>query len=139
MENDDFVTDMVIIENDNQLIFFATKNGLGKTVLVTDMVEKKDPNTKETVSINDGFPRLKRSSNVKGRLCMKLKDDDELVSMVAIDNVGSELMVVTTSKLLVVNTDEFKTPLKRPTYGKKLVTLTNDDCVKKVIMRWQMH
>jgi len=135
LENDDRITDMCIIEDDEQLIFFATKNGLGKTIRITDNVEKVDPNTKEKVIINDGFPRLKRSSNIKGRLCMKLKENDELVSMVAINNVNDELMIVTDSKLLVVNTEEFKEPLKRPTYGKKLVSLTNEDYVRKVILK----
>jgi len=136
LENNDCITDMVVIENDNQLIFFATKQGLGKTVLVTDNVEKVDPNSKEKVTINDGFPRLKRSSTIKGRLCMKLKDDDELVSMVAINNEDNdELMVVTNTKLLVVESNEFKIPLKRPTYGKKLVSLTNDDFVRRVILK----
>jgi len=136
LENDDCITDMVLIEDDSQLIFFATKNGLGKTIRITDNVEKIDPNTKEKVTINDGFPRLKRSSNIKGRLCMKLKDDDELVSMVAINNENDdELMVVTNTKLLVVESNEFKTPLKRPTYGKKLVSLTNVDFVRRVILK----
>jgi len=136
LENNDCITDMVVIENDNQLIFFATKQGLGKTVLVTDNVEKVDPNSKEKVTINDGFPRLKRSSTIKGRLCMKLKDDDELVSMVAINDEDSdELMVVTNTKLLVIESNEFKTPLKRPTYGKKVVSLTNDDFVRRVILK----
>jgi len=66
---------------------------------------------------------------------MKLKDDDELVSMVAINNENDELMVVTNTKLLVVESNEFKIPLKRPTYGKKLVSLTNDDFVRRVILK----
>jgi len=135
LENDDKITDMTVIESDDQLIFFATKQGLGKTILVTDNVEKTDPNSKEKTIINDGFPRLKRSSNIKGRLCMKLKKDDELVSMVAVNSEEDDLMVVTNTKLLVVESGEFRKPLKRPTYGKKLVNLTNDDFVRKVITR----
>jgi DNA gyrase subunit A len=134
LQDDDVVTDMCLIESEKQLIFFSTKHGLGKTVKVTDMVEKIDPNTKEKRIINDGFPRLKRSSNIKGRIGIKLKENDELVSLVAINSEEQNLMVVTNKKLKVVPSGEFRKPVKRPTFGMKLISLDEDDFVTKVVI-----
>jgi DNA gyrase subunit A len=135
LKKDDEITDCCIVSSDEQLIFFATKQGLGKVVRVTDMVEKKDPNTKKMVQINDGFPRLKRSSTIKGRMGIRLNEGDELVSLATIDNENQNLMVSTENKLVVVPSGEFRTPIKRDTFGKKLVKLVDGASVKKVIVQ----
>ena len=133
LAEDDFVSDMILVENNDQLIFFATKNGLGKLVKVHDMVEKKDPNTKQLVNIDDGFPRQRRSSSSKGRIGIKLKEDDKLVSIIACDSENEQLMIVSNNKMMVITSGEFRKPVKRPTFGVKIITLENEDFVNKVI------
>lgn len=130
----DSIADMTLIDNNEQFVFFATKNGLGKIVKVHDMVVKKDPNTKEETDINDGFPRQKRSSNSKGRIGIKLKEDDNLVSIATIDDANQQLMILTKKKMMLISSGEFRKPVKRPTFGMKLINLDEDDEVVKVLL-----
>jgi DNA gyrase/topoisomerase IV subunit A len=76
---------------------------------------------------------LKRSANIKGRMGIRLRDEDELVSILTIENENQNLMVVTKNQLLVVPAGEFRKPVKRPTYGMRLVKLKENDVVTKVI------
>jgi DNA gyrase/topoisomerase IV subunit A len=123
----DFVKSACIISNENDKIFFVTKKGLGKTTLVTDMVEKKDCNSSKMVTINDGFPRLKRSSNIKGRIGITLKND-ALVGIYTIhgDEVN-DLIITTHTKVLTISTKEFLEPLKRSTQGKRLIQIKDEN------------
>lgn len=136
LSEDDKLISSCIIKDEKDKIFFATKNGLAKTVLITDIVKKKDPNTKKMVNINDGFPRLKRSSLIKGRIGIKLNENDELIKILPIRNEDiNEVIVVTENKVLMVSTEEFLNPLKRATFGKKLISLTDNSFVKNIILR----
>lgn len=122
---EDHVTSACIIDSDDTKLLFVTKNGLAKVTLVTDNVKKKDPNTKKIVNINDGFPRLKRSATIKGRIGISLKGD-KLSSIVPAEN--SYMVVITTKKVLGTDISEFiDNPLKRPTMGKKLINIKDED------------
>jgi len=137
LADDDYIASACIIENLDDKIFFITKNGLGKTTLVIDMVKKKDCNTKKMVDINDGFPRLKRSSNIKGRIGIALKND-ELVEIVPIHKSDKikDIIITTTSKVLTISTEDFLEPQKRTTYGKKLINMKDEnDNILSVTLR----
>lgn len=137
LAEDDYIASACIINSLKDKIFFITENGLGKTTLITDMVKKKDPNTKKMVDINDGFPRLKRSATIKGRIGIALKDD-KLVEIVPIhekDDV-KDIIITTTSKVLAISTEDFLEPLKRTTYGKKLINIKDEnDIILSVALR----
>jgi DNA gyrase subunit A len=135
--DDDHIASACIIDDENDKIFFITQNGLGKTTLVTDNVKKKDPNTKKEVIINDGFPRLKRSATIKGRIGITLKND-KLVEIIPIHNNDDikDIIITTKQKVLTISTEEFLEPLKRATMGKKLINIKDEnDFIVNIALR----
>lgn len=127
LADNDYIINACIISDENDKIFFVTKSGLAKATEITDIVKKKDPNTKQIVNINDGFPRLKRSATIKGRIGISLKND-ELVNISKITNSNNYCIVVTTKKVSNIDIEEFiKLPLKRPTIGKRLINIKDED------------
>jgi len=134
---DDLIVGACIIENIDDKIFFITKDGLGKTTLVEDKVVKKDPNTKKMVEINDGFPRLKRSYNIKGRIGISLNKNDKVVECLVIhDKETPDLIITTKHKVLTISTKDFLEPSKRPTKGKKLISITDEeDYIRSVTLK----
>lgn len=131
LAEDDCCIGFDIIKDINDLVFFGTKMGLGKTVKVTDMVEKKDSNTKKLVTINDGFPILKRSANIKGRLGIKLNNNDEVISIKIVNKEVKSFIIITNNKFVNIESDDIiNNPIKRPTMGRKLLNLDDNDFVK---------
>lgn len=128
LNENDYIASACIINNEKDKIFFVTENGLGKTTMVTDIVDKKDPNTKKMVKINDGFPRLKRSATIKGRIGITLKND-KVVEILPIHDKDDikDIIITTKTKVLTISTEDFLVPLKRTTLGKKLINIKNDD------------
>jgi DNA gyrase subunit A len=131
----DCISSMDIISDTNDLVFIATDNGLGKSIKVDDIVKRKDPNTKKMVDINDGFPRLKEmASTKKGRIAIKLNQNDKVASTKIINNDAEKIVVITNNKILTTSVDEFNKPIKRNTKGMKLINLSDDDKVLKVVL-----
>jgi len=126
-EDGDEVASMDIIDDENTLVLGVTSNGLGKVTKITDMVEKNDPKSGNKTQINDGFPRQKRTSKSTGRLMIKLKEDNYLVKSMIVKQ-DDDIAVTTSSNIIRVCLDEFK-PIKRPTYGMKLVNVDEDNFV----------
>lgn len=137
LSEDDYIASACIINSSKDKIFFITKNGLGKTTLVTDMVKKTDPNTKEVVDINDGFPRLKRSATIKGRIGIALKNDRLMCILPIHENDNDKDIIITTnSKVLTISTEDFLIPLKRTTYGKRMINIKDEsDTILSVTLR----
>ena len=133
LEDNDVIIGSSICESNSDVICFATKNGFGKIVKITDNVKKKDPNTKQEVTINDGFPRLIRSASIKGRLGIKLRSDDELVSIIDIKSPDEKLILVSNKNILSIESSEFSKPTKRSSMGYSLINLVEDDKLVKII------
>lgn len=137
IDNDE-VIDMEIIESDDQEVFFATKNGLGKIVKVKDVVKKPDPTAKKNgieklVDIDDGFPRQKRSASSKGRIGIKLNEGDS-VADIEIINTNDTILLIASNKMISFETEAIK-PIKRPTLGVKLIDLDEGQTINKIIKR----
>lgn len=133
LDDGDEVVNFDIIESFKQELFVSTINGLAKTIKVTDKVTKKDPNTKEDVEIDDGFPRLKRSSNIKGRKCITLNDGDSVSSVLVKSETDNHIFAITVNKINAVDITDF-TPSKRAAKGKLLISLKDNDKLIKVVL-----
>lgn len=122
------IANACIIDNHDDNLFFVTKNGFGKVSKITDMED----------GINTGFPRLKRSSNIKGRIGIKLKAGDKLRDVITMPahETFKDLIITTNSKILTITTEDILKPLKRPTYGKRLINMkTEDDYIISVAFK----
>jgi DNA gyrase subunit A len=135
LPEDDYIASACIIDSLNDKVFFVTSQGLGKTTLITDIVKKK--NNGKIATINDGFPRLKRTSNIKGRIGIELKDNDTLLDILPIheEEEVKDLIITTCNKVLTISTNDFLKPLKRTTCGKKLINLAEEDHIVNVALR----
>lgn len=133
LRDNDYIIGMDIInDEEKQQLFICTRKGLAKSVRITDIVEKTVGG--DNTLINDGFPRLKRSSNIKGRKSIILNDGDNVVAIRIKDEDLNEALIVTDKKFLIADISSFNS-IKRPTKGKILISLTDDDYVKNVILR----
>jgi len=136
LSDDDEVIGLNIISNEDQMVFFTTKNGFGKLTKIADPTTKKvkdDNGNQVEVLRDDGFPRLKRSSNIKGRIGIDLKKNDEVVSITTIDSLDDDIIMVSNKKILAIKAKELNKPIKRVTYGVHVIVLEDEDYVIKSI------
>lgn len=123
-EGDYLVSAKIISDEKNDLVCFVTKNGYGKTVAVTDNTKTEDGKV-----LNKSFPRQIRSSNAKGRIGIKLKEDDELVSMLILYTSKDQIIISTNQKILGIKSSAFTKSFTRSATGSKLIDLNENEYV----------